>query len=117
MVVTYLSILWNGRAEEGVVFLTIEDLVDKVASFEGLELLLVRWAPVIVFSYCLISSAILNVSSVHGRRNRSRLAARLLGCGQYKKKRSTARYSRQRVITTIRGVQVILRKLGLEMAP
>lgn len=39
--IAYLSILGNGRAEEGVLFLAVEDLVHKVASFERLELLLV----------------------------------------------------------------------------
>ena len=75
MTVAYLSILRNGRAEEGVLFLAVEDLVHKVASFERLELLLVRRSPIIVFSYRLISPAILNISSVHRGRNRSRLTA------------------------------------------
>jgi hypothetical protein len=65
MVIAYLSILRNGRAEEGVFLLAVEDLVDKVASFERLELLLVRRSPISVFFYCLISPAILNVPSVH----------------------------------------------------
>lgn len=65
MVIAYLSILRNGRAEERVFFLAVEDLVDKVASFERLELLLVRRPPISVFFYCLISPAILNVPSVH----------------------------------------------------
>lgn len=71
---THLRIVRDWRPEEGVLFLTIKDLVHKVPSFERFELLFVRWPPVLALSYCLISSAILDVSLVHRGRDRGGFA-------------------------------------------